>query len=116
MSAITFKEMIAVELVEVGRSLGAKSDLLTPIGDWGDTRPDHVVVDRLRAWNDRNTPGAWHKDDADLKEQFRHEIYHAFEQLGAGGDVLWMLGNWGDIDNDAKTLANLREYRQMFLA
>jgi hypothetical protein len=27
-----------------------------------------------------------------------------------------MLGNWGDIDNDARTLANLREYRQMFLA
>jgi hypothetical protein len=52
---------------------------------------------------------------SDLKEQCLSEVYQALEQFGAGGDTQWMPGNWGDIDNDAQTLANLREYRQMFL-
>lgn len=46
------KSRIAGELHEAARKLGAKSDLLSIIGSYGDTLNDDEVLDALRQWNE----------------------------------------------------------------
>jgi hypothetical protein len=45
------KAKIAHELYEAVRKLGAKSDLLSIIGSFGDTLNDEEVLEALRDWN-----------------------------------------------------------------
>lgn len=42
---------IVGELYEALRKVGAKSDLLTIVGSWGDTQDDQWVLEALRKWN-----------------------------------------------------------------
>ena len=51
MSAVPLKTLIALELYEAIRKLGAKSDLLGIVGSYGDTLPDDEVLHALRRWN-----------------------------------------------------------------
>jgi hypothetical protein len=46
------KAQIGLELYEAARKLGAKSDLLSIIGSYGDTLSDQEVLDALRQWNE----------------------------------------------------------------
>ncbi len=44
------------ELYEAFQRLGAKSDLLSIVGSWGDTMDDEWVLSALREWNWRLRP------------------------------------------------------------
>jgi hypothetical protein len=62
MTAKGIKAAIALEFYEAARKLGAKSDLLSIIGSYGDTLKDQDVLEALRYWNeahaDLSPPGA----------------------------------------------------------
>ena len=45
--------LIREELQKALRTLGARSDLLSIVGSWGDTMVDEWVLDALRDWNER---------------------------------------------------------------
>jgi hypothetical protein len=42
---------ITAELYRALEELGAKSDLLSIVGSWGDSLSDEQVLSMLRAWN-----------------------------------------------------------------
>ena len=44
--------LIREELQKALRKLGAKSDLLSIVGSWGDTMSDEWVLGALQQWND----------------------------------------------------------------
>ena len=45
--------LIREELYKALKSLGARSDLLSIVGSWGDTMDDKWVLNALRDWNER---------------------------------------------------------------
>lgn len=45
-----------------------------------------------------------------MKTQIASEIYIALERLGAGPDLLVIVGSWGDTLADAAVLHMLRDY------
>ena len=57
------KTQIALELYQVARKLGAKSDLLTIIGSYGDTLNDGNVLHALRRWNKDQAHLTPHEED-----------------------------------------------------
>jgi hypothetical protein len=90
------KAEISNELYEAARALGAQSDLLGPIGSWGDTREDNEVWEMLRRWNDIHAPKAQRGEPVHLTAAIQLEIYIAFEHLDADPQLLGLLGSWGD--------------------
>ena len=46
---------IVNELCRALMLLGAKSDLLSTVGSWGDSLPESIVLDDLRSWNEATT-------------------------------------------------------------
>ncbi|MFI0849244.1 hypothetical protein [Mesorhizobium sp. IMUNJ 23232] len=51
MGGKNIKAAIGLEFYEAARKLGAKSDLLSIIGSYGDTLQDEEVLEALRDWN-----------------------------------------------------------------
>jgi hypothetical protein len=45
-----------------------------------------------------------------MKTQIASEIYTALDRLGAGPDLLAIVGSWGDTLADAEVLRVLRDY------
>jgi len=46
-------------ITEIGKAFdnfGAKSDLQTIIGSWGDTMPDEEILEMIREWNAKKQP------------------------------------------------------------
>jgi hypothetical protein len=45
---------IIEEIIEAIHILGGKNDLTTPLCSWGDTLPEHDVLEMLTQWNAEN--------------------------------------------------------------
>jgi hypothetical protein len=64
----------------------------------------------------RGTPGkkppapSTRRKRPDIKAQIADEIYRALEDLGAGPELLSIIGSWGDTLDDAEVLRLLRDY------
>ena len=105
------KSEIANELYKAARRLGAKSDLLGPIGSFGDTT-DETVWELLSAWNAFHSPDVQRGPPVLLEQAIQLEIYIAFERLDAPPELLGEIGSWGDGYDDARFLAALRAYNR----
>lgn len=50
--------------------------------------------------------------NSDIAHDIVHEIYKALEKLGAHPHLLAAVGGWGDVADDARTLAELRAWNE----
>jgi hypothetical protein len=105
------KSEIANELYKAAHRLGAKSDLLGPIGSFGDTS-DWVVWEWLSKWNSLHCPDVQRGPPVPLEQAIQLEIYIAFQVLAASPALLDELGKWGDGYDDAQFLPELRAYNR----
>ncbi|MDW6026535.1 hypothetical protein SAZ10_32725 [Mesorhizobium sp. BAC0120] len=106
------KAQIAFELVNALRRLGAKQDLLEPLGSYHDTMEDEGVMRRLWKRNEALGLGGDRLGTPDVEGGIQQEIMIAARGLDAPTELLRIIDSWGGGQADEEVLRLLRKWNQ----
>ncbi|MDW6026620.1 hypothetical protein SAZ10_33150 [Mesorhizobium sp. BAC0120] len=106
------RAQIAVELVNALQRLGAKPDLLGPIGSYRVTLQDEGVLRRL--WKRNNAMGlsAYRHGTPGVDGGIEREIMIAAQALDAPIELLRVIDGWGATLSDEAVLQQLWEWNR----